>query len=60
MYLLIDSRDRLYSSDTPSMFTIELDNVIPQIKSVKLKRVLMNHVIFNISSEYSNNSFIVF
>ena len=60
MYLLIDSRDRLYSTDTSSQFTIQLGNIIPQIKSVKLKRILMNHVIYNISSEYSNNSFIFY
>jgi hypothetical protein len=60
MYLLIDSRDRLYSTDTASAFTIQLGNIIPQIKSVKLKRILMNHVIYNISSEYSNNSFIFY
>ena len=60
MYLLIDSRDKLSSSDTSSKFTIRLNNLIPQVKNVKLKRVLMNHVLYNISSEYSNNTFVFY
>lgn len=57
-YLLIDSRDRTSSSDTASNFKISLQSQIQGITSVKLKRFIMNHKIYNVSTEYSNSTFL--
>lgn len=57
MLLLIDSRDKTITTDSNSNFTINLNNQINNITSIKLKKTMMNHIIHNISSEYENNEF---
>ena len=56
MLLLLDSRDRISSSISSSNFSIVLNVPITNVKYIKLQKVLMNHKIYNISSEYSNNT----
>ena len=57
MLLLIDSRDRTDLTNSTSNFTIQLPNTLVNVTSCKLKQVGMNHKIYNISFEYSNNVF---
>jgi len=57
VYLVVDSRDRLYQTDTPSSFNISLANQISNVTSVKLKSVAINHKPYNVSAEYQNTTF---
>jgi hypothetical protein len=57
MLLLIDSRDKSNSTDSNANFTINLQNQISNVNGIKLKKTMMNHIIYNISSEYNNNLF---
>ena len=56
-YLIIDTRDRTNSTDSTSNFTIRLPNILQNVNYVKLKQVIMNHRIYNVSAEYKNNIF---
>ena len=57
VYLVVDSRDRIYQTDSPSNFTISLANQIANVTSVKLKSVAINHKPYNVSTEYHNRTF---